>query len=317
MERKEMQSQIREFETTRHHQRQMEPLQWEACLGQMEQQVAAMRRPHFAHPGITGNSPIQHTANPSPVLQQGETEAEQQLRQQLQELKLKHQKMESSQPRTSPHAPQDTMVTRTAQQLMGMTSAADNKSKRGNVASVLQSAQQGTTEALMATLPSAPQGSVGSTTAIPSAIRTQAPSSKSKQVQHQEQHRAAPAASRSPLKTAQLQHQLTSAGPTGKVGSVPLPSGACNHFFLSHCQATGGDQTNAIYLELRQLGFSCWYSRSHIHVSVQFCAHISRSRRYDNRATDLTKDGMRHGIEGAAAFLVFLSEGILDRPFCE
>jgi hypothetical protein len=35
-----------------------------------------------------------------------------------------------------------------------------------------------------------------------------------------------------------------------------------------------------------------------------FSAH-----RYDNRATDLTKDGMRHGIEGAAAFLIFLSEG--------
>jgi hypothetical protein len=32
------------------------------------------------------------------------------------------------------------------------------------------------------------------------------------------------------------------------------------HFFLSHCQGTGGDQTNAIYLELRQLGFACWYS---------------------------------------------------------
>jgi hypothetical protein len=25
---------------------------------------------------------------------------------------------------------------------------------------------------------------------------------------------------------------------------------------------------------------------------------------------------MKHGIEGAAAFLLFLSEGILDRPFC-
>jgi hypothetical protein len=47
-----------------------------------------------------------------------------------------------------------------------------------------------------------------------------------------------------------------------------------------------------------------------------FHSHIQHCR-YDNRATDLTKDGMRHGIEGAAAFLVFLSEGILDRPFCE
>jgi hypothetical protein len=44
-----------------------------------------------------------------------------------------------------------------------------------------------------------------------------------------------------------------------KAGSVPLPAGALTHFFLSHSQATGGDQTNAIYLELRQMGFSCWY----------------------------------------------------------
>jgi hypothetical protein len=50
----------------------------------------------------------------------------------------------------------------------------------------------------------------------------------------------------------------------------------------------------------------------HSHPSVLYLYY-----RYDNRATDLTKDGMRHGIEGAAAFLVFLSEGILDRPFCE
>jgi hypothetical protein len=43
------------------------------------------------------------------------------------------------------------------------------------------------------------------------------------------------------------------------------------HFFLSHCQGTGGDQTNAIYLELRQLGFACWYSAllsAHTHISL-------------------------------------------------
>jgi hypothetical protein len=44
-----------------------------------------------------------------------------------------------------------------------------------------------------------------------------------------------------------------------KADTVPLPAGALTHFFLSHSQATGGDQTNAIYLELRQMGFSCWY----------------------------------------------------------
>jgi hypothetical protein len=44
-----------------------------------------------------------------------------------------------------------------------------------------------------------------------------------------------------------------------KVRAVPLPADTLTHFFLSHSQATGGDQMNAIYLELRQMGFSCWY----------------------------------------------------------
>jgi hypothetical protein len=41
-------------------------------------------------------------------------------------------------------------------------------------------------------------------------------------------------------------------------GAVPLPDGAESHFFLSHAQSTGGDQTNAIYLELQVMGFTCW-----------------------------------------------------------
>jgi colicin import membrane protein len=46
------------------------------------------------------------------------------------------------------------------------------------------------------------------------------------------------------------------------VGAVLLPGDAQSHFFLSHAQGTGGDQTNAIYLELelQQLGFTCWYA---------------------------------------------------------
>ena len=74
----------------------------------------------------------------------------------------------------------------------------------------------------------------------------------------------------------------------------------------SHSQATGGDQANglslallrpcadpqlsacmslAIYLELERMGFKAWY---------------------DNRASDLTKEGMLKGIEQAAAFILFL-----------
>ena len=38
---------------------------------------------------------------------------------------------------------------------------------------------------------------------------------------------------------------------------------------------------------------------------------------YDNRASDLTKEGMLKGIEQAAAFMLFLSQGVLQRPFCQ
>jgi hypothetical protein len=109
------------------------------------------------------------------------------------------------------------------------------------------------------------------------------------------------ATSSTPSKTTRQQHKVGTALPqvTGEAaggGAVPLPGDSHTHFFLSHCQSSGGDQTNAIYLELRQLGFACWY---------------------DNRADDLTKEGMRKGIVHAAAFLLFLSKGVLDRPFCK
>ena len=38
---------------------------------------------------------------------------------------------------------------------------------------------------------------------------------------------------------------------------------------------------------------------------------------YDNRANDLTKEGMLKGIEEASAFVLFLSEGVLTRPYCQ
>ena len=38
---------------------------------------------------------------------------------------------------------------------------------------------------------------------------------------------------------------------------------------------------------------------------------------YDNRADDLTKEGMLKGIEQAAAFILFLSSGVLQRPYCQ
>ena len=38
---------------------------------------------------------------------------------------------------------------------------------------------------------------------------------------------------------------------------------------------------------------------------------------YDNRADDLTKEGMLKGIERAAAFLLFLSGDVVQRPYCQ
>ena len=38
---------------------------------------------------------------------------------------------------------------------------------------------------------------------------------------------------------------------------------------------------------------------------------------YDNRADDSTKDGMLKGIESSAAFVLFLSTGVLERPYCQ
>ena len=38
---------------------------------------------------------------------------------------------------------------------------------------------------------------------------------------------------------------------------------------------------------------------------------------YDNRADNVTKDGMLEGIERAAAFILFLSVGVLTRPYCQ
>ena len=35
------------------------------------------------------------------------------------------------------------------------------------------------------------------------------------------------------------------------------------------------------------------------------------------RAEDLTKEGMLQGIQDSAAFLLFLSEGVLQRPYCQ
>jgi hypothetical protein len=47
------------------------------------------------------------------------------------------------------------------------------------------------------------------------------------------------------------------------------------------------------------------------------CTSISFYFLADNRASELTKEGMLKGIEQAAAFILFLSIGVLQRPYCQ
>jgi hypothetical protein len=66
------------------------------------------------------------------------------------------------------------------------------------------------------------------------------------------------------------------------------------HFFLSHCQSTGGDQCHTLYLELRARGFLVWY---------------------DQAMQQITEQGMTAGIKDSANFVLFLTEGVFSRPF--
>jgi hypothetical protein len=97
----------------------------------------------------------------------------------------------------------------------------------------------------------------------PVAVSVRPQASTPHPLQHQHKPATAQPTSNTPSKALRQQrkhqqHQVNSGPVAIRAGAVPLPGDARSHFFLSHCQATGGDQTNAIYLELRELGLSCW-----------------------------------------------------------
>ena len=79
-------------------------------------------------------------------------------------------------------------------------------------------------------------------------------------------------------------------------------------FFLSHYQSTGGDQVMTLELRLSAMGFHCWL---------------------DQNAATITKESMKVGVKDSKVlvkyvsriactkvFLLFLSQGVLTRPFC-
>jgi hypothetical protein len=259
-------------------QHQIEQLKWEARFGQMEQQLR-----HYSQPIITSSpiQPLQHTVNPSPT-QQGEQE--QWLLQQLHELKLP--KNESSQPQPPLPIPVPAVPSISQEGMAAPTApipslpagphpaVATASSMQGNISTtgchaVPSVSQEGMAAPIapMPSLPAGPNDAVATASSMQGNISTTRfqsaqPGNKSTTVAlPSTPGSTGSSASLAPLakpsKAVRPQHQV-GIGPVAKGGSIPLPGNASNHFFLSHCQATGGDQTNAIYLELRQLGFSCW-----------------------------------------------------------
>eukprot|EP01047_Picozoa_sp_COSAG01_P071126 COSAG01_NODE_10960_length_2039_cov_2.393299_1_plen_558_part_10 len=66
-------------------------------------------------------------------------------------------------------------------------------------------------------------------------------------------------------------------------------------FFINHCQSSGQDQCGKLALLMRARGWRVWY---------------------DMLAEDLTEQGMEEGVASSRNVLVFLSEGLMSRPFC-
>jgi hypothetical protein len=77
---------------------------------------------------------------------------------------------------------------------------------------------------------------------------------------------------------------------------IDVPVGLLYHFFVSHAQHTGGDQCQSLCLELENDGFKVWY---------------------DQKAANLTTEGMRTGIMQSHSFILFLSDGVMSRQFVQ
>jgi hypothetical protein len=77
---------------------------------------------------------------------------------------------------------------------------------------------------------------------------------------------------------------------------VKAPAERDYDFFINHCQASGQDQCGKLDLLLKARGCKVWY---------------------DMAATDLTAQGMEEGVANSRNVLIFLSKGIMGRPFCQ
>ena len=75
-------------------------------------------------------------------------------------------------------------------------------------------------------------------------------------------------------------------------------------FFLSHYQAESGDLVALVATKLEHRGFRIWYDKWPGKGDAA------------SGFIDVTKDGMKLGVERSAVFVLFLSKGVFTRPFC-
>eukprot|EP01047_Picozoa_sp_COSAG01_P041632 COSAG01_NODE_3585_length_5907_cov_21.750689_3_plen_496_part_00 len=95
-----------------------------------------------------------------------------------------------------------------------------------------------------------------------------------------------------PAAAACFTHPMGQARPV----KVKAPAEREYDFFINHCQASGQDQCGKLDLLLKARGCKVWY---------------------DMAATDLTAQGMEEGVANSRNVLIFLSKGIMGRPFCQ
>ena len=77
--------------------------------------------------------------------------------------------------------------------------------------------------------------------------------------------------------------------------SLPLFAGKEFHFFISHAQATGGDQANLLSTNLQGRGCKVWY---------------------DMEMADITEQAMIDGVKRSCVVIVLLTPSMMSRPFC-
>ena len=65
--------------------------------------------------------------------------------------------------------------------------------------------------------------------------------------------------------------------------------------FINHCQKSGQDQCGKLAMLLKKAGAKVWI---------------------DMQAENLTEQGMEEGVAESRHVLIFLSEGVMARPFC-